>query len=128
MYIFLVVDAWDLAYDYEVVTISVSNADADGDGVADPADNCLQVPNGPGEVVASINAGQFDAGDADFDNDGLVEIADCPNADFDGDGYVIISEATTCASMQGTEYFGNPGISGRDCAWTAFDGLEPPCP
>ncbi len=54
--------------------------DSDGDGVADTADNCLDLPNGPW-------AGPHDQ--LDTDTDGIGNLCDC---DFDGDGFCSIGD------------------------------------
>lgn len=102
--------------------------DTDGDGVPDPLDNCVDVPNGPGEPGNQIDVDQDGYGnrcDADFDNDGGVDGRDfsilmttfnsiSPLHDLTGDGLQDGADFGVFVSM----FNQHPGPSGLSCAGT----------
>ncbi|MDJ0866544.1 MAG: thrombospondin type 3 repeat-containing protein [Myxococcota bacterium] len=107
--------------------------DSDGDGVPDFRDNCLALAN-PDQRDANRD-GYGNACDADYDDDGLVGIADFnrlrsrfgstdadpgfdPEVDVDGDGAVGIVDFNRLRGSFGEP----PGPSGLACAGSA------PCP
>jgi hypothetical protein len=100
--------------------------DTDGDGIADNLDNCTLVPNA--SQLDTDGDGYGNVCDADFNNDGVVNINDFnrlksrlgitpvtdPVVDLDGNGAVNINDLNRLKS-----YLGNP---------PGPSGLHPNCP
>lgn len=95
----------------------VAPADADNDGIEDSADNCLLAAN-PSQIDSDVD-GFGNACDPDFNNDGVVNVADLaimksaffsadPNADLNDDGVVSFEDLAIMKSF----FFGPPGPSG----------------
>ena len=112
-------------------------ADQDGDGVLDGYDNCLLVPNGPGEDSNQVDAdgdGFGNACDADYDNDGYVVTNDFsrfvvafqngggdPATDHDGSYGTTVSDFSVFLSQF---VAGVPGPSGLSCAGSTPCGVD----
>ena len=110
--------------------------DADGDGVPDASDNCVDVANGAplGVCAAQLDTdqdGYENVCDADFDNDGVVSLADLhlilqhigeQNAlyDLNCDGAVGLDNITR--TLDEAKAYVLPGPSGLACAGSI------PCP
>src|SRR5262245_22324508 len=110
--------------------------DSDGDGIADQNDNCkLKINVAPFAQVDADGDGYGNACDGDFDNDGLVTVADfdifrtcfqggspsadplCTKSDMDGNGAV---NSTDFGQLFVPQYqAGVPGPSGLACAGTS---------
>lgn len=93
------------------------DSDSDGDGIADPADNCIDVANPAQRDSDGDNIGN--RCDADLNNDCVVNVTDLgllkavfftadPDADFNGDGAVNASDL----GIMKQQFFGPPGPSG----------------
>jgi hypothetical protein len=126
----------------DLKTECIDGADTDGDGVVDPCDNCLLVPNGPGESGTAPSQ-------IDSDVDGYGNLCDCDfatsaNGACGGDDFLVLGAgfgfsvgAPDCpadvdlngnGACDGPDFpifgglFGKPvGPSGLSCAGT------PPC-
>jgi hypothetical protein len=94
---------------FATVTIDVID-DADRDGIADGADNCIEVSNH--DQRDSNGDGYGNACDADLNQDGRVNFADLamfrqrfstndPHADFDGNGAVNFGDLARFRSLFG---------------------------
>jgi len=100
-----------------VLTLTREASDSDGDGVADNADNCLEVVN-PDQ--RDTNGDLFgNACDPDLNNDGVINVLDLgalrtvfftpdADADFNGDGVVNVTDL----GIMRTFFFAPPGPSG----------------
>jgi len=92
------------------VNVVAAEEDTDGDGVPDTQDNCIDIPNGPGDI-ATAGPSQNDTNgdgfgnrcDGDLNNDGLVTVTDFlilrgvlnsvdEDADLNGDGLVTVTD------------------------------------
>src|SRR5262249_10119704 len=115
------------------ITDPVPAADLDGDGVPDAEDDCVDIPNA--SQLDSDGDGYGNACDADYDNDGIVGVADWarfsqafgstlgspsydPVLDSDGDGAIGTPDLLVLDRSFGKA----PGPSGLSCAGTI------PCP
>jgi hypothetical protein len=105
------------SYDWGFYYETLSTADSDGDGVADVADNCIQIANA--DQRDTDDDGYGNICDPDFDNNETVDFADLaylksaffgsdPLTDLDGDGKTDFADLAILKSM----FFGSPGPSG----------------
>ena len=116
----------------------VAPNDYDSDGVLNYQDNCIAVIN-PSQVDTDQD-GYGNHCDGDFNNSGGVNAFDFTDffvpdfesgidggtgTDMDGKGSVSSIDFTVYFMPQ--FYSGVPGPSGLTCAWTKWDGTEPPC-
>ncbi len=118
--VFVTDDATPPLFDSEVFTLTVVPViivDSDGDGVADDADNCVDVVNADQRDTNGDGYGNLC--DADLNNDCVINVIDLgilrtvffgtdPDADFNGDGVVNVLDL----GILRTQFFGQPGPSG----------------
>ncbi|MFK7889137.1 MAG: thrombospondin type 3 repeat-containing protein [Gammaproteobacteria bacterium] len=100
-----------------VLTLTRESSDSDGDGIADNADNCLEVINAD---QRDTNGDLFgNACDPDLNDDGVINVVDLAalrtvfftadaDADFNGDGVVNVTDL----GIMRTFFFLPPGPSG----------------
>jgi hypothetical protein len=98
-------------------------ADADSDLVPDAFDNCLDIPNGPGEASNQVDTdidGYGEACDPDYDQDIVVGLTDFS---------IFLGDFTTGTPANGTDHDGD-GVTGLTdfSVFVAFFSSSPAVP